>query len=227
MRTRRRRTQLGAIFLAAIASSCALITLLSLEPLPVLPDDMRIAAVTIGQMLIQLVTVVGALALIVGVLNLITVHIGKLSGAPTGAIYSAITLLTFIALVVVHILQRLGILKVGTATDSPLLTLTLMDTIQVVIESALAGLLFFFLVFAAYRMMRRRVTVWGLLFVSTLILVLIGSITDTNSLLAGVREFILRVPVGAGTRGLLIGIAIGTIVVGARVLIGQDRVFRE
>jgi hypothetical protein len=218
---------LGAIFLAAIASSCALITLLSLEPLPVLPEDMRSAASTIGQMLIQLVTVVGALALIIGVLNLIIVHIGKLSATPTSAVYSGITLLTFIALVVVHVLQRLGILRVGNATESPLLTLTLMDTIQVVIESALAGLLFFFLVFAAYRMMRRRVTVWGLLFVATLIIVLVTAFAEGNTLAANVRDFILRVPVGAGTRGLLIGIAIGTVVVGARVLIGQDRVFRE
>jgi hypothetical protein len=37
----------------------------------------------------------------------------------------------------------------------------------------------------------------------------------------------LTVPVNAGTRGLLLGVAIGVVAVGVRVLIGQDRTFRE
>ncbi len=225
--TTRRRGRFGNAVLAAIAISFMLITLLSLEPLPFLPDALRNGAIDIGQILILLVSVVGALAVILGVLNLLGVHLRKLRGGGGPAVYSAITLLTLVAVLALHFLERFGVLTLrGGSPDMPRISLTMMDVLQVTIESALAGILFFFLVFAAYRLMRRRVTVWGLLFVATLVLVLIGY-SQQSGLLAAIRDWILRVPVSAGTRGLLIGIAIGTVVIGARVLIGQDRIFRE
>ncbi len=228
--TPRRRTSFAAVILAAITIAVALITLVGLAPLPFVPDGLKASISGTSQILVQLVTVTGALAVIVGVFNLLGVHLRKLS-RPPAAIYSLITILTLIAIIALHVLERFGILKVslpaGAAPETPLLSLTLMDAIQVTIESALSGLLFFFLVYSAYRLMRRRVTIWGLLFVATLILVLIGYTQPPGTLLYSIREWILRVPVSAGTRGLLIGIAIGTVIIGARVLIGQDRLFRE
>lgn len=220
----RRRPNLASSVLAAITVSLALITLFGLAPFPFLPDVFKSSVNEVSQTLVQLVTVVGALAVIIGIFNLLAVHARKIAHPPAG-IYSLITILTLVIIVVLRLVERLNILQVGSG-DSPALTLTLMDAVQVTIESALAGLLFFFLVYSAYRLMRRRVTVWNLLFVATLILVLVGYTQPTGSLLANVREWILRVPVGAGTRGLLIGIAIGTVVVGTRLLIGQDRTFR-
>jgi hypothetical protein len=212
--------------LALIVIPLALITLLSVAPAPFLPD---ISGLSDG--IIQVATVVGAVAVIIGVLNLIMVHLGKLSKPRVSSIYSVITVLTFAAVLILHFLELRGIVQVTVPAQAnsgePVVTLTLMDVLQVVIESALSGLLFFFLVYAAYRMMRRRVTIWGALFVVTLVLVLIGYVMPPGSILSSVREWILRVPVSAGTRGLLIGIAIGTITVGVRVLIGQDRFFRE
>jgi hypothetical protein len=225
----RRRPNLASVLLAAIAVSLALITLFSLEPPAFLPEGFRVGAINLGQILIQIVTVVGALAVIVGSLNLLVVHVGKIR-RPTGgsAVYSIIMILTFFAVLIAHILERLGVLKVAnSATDAPLITLRLMDAIQVSIESALSGLLFFFLVYAAFRLLRRRVTVWGVLFIAALTLVLVAYRQPPDTFLASVRDWLLSVPVGAGTRGLLIGIAIGTVTVGARVLIGQDRIFRE
>ncbi len=224
----RRQSRLGNAILAATAISFALITLFSLEPLPFLPDALRTAATDAGQMLILLVGVIGALAVILGVLNLLGVHLRKLGGGGAQAAYSAIIILSLIFVVVLHLLERLGILAVrGGPPDTPLVSLTLMDALQVTIESALAGLLFFFLVFAAYRLLRRRVNAWGMLFIVTLVIVLIGYAQQSETLLYRFREWLLNVPVSAGTRGLLIGIAIGTVVIGARVLIGQDRIFRE
>ena len=224
----RRRPNLASVLLAAIAVSLALITLFSLEPPAFLPEGFRVASTNLGQILVQLVTVVGALAVIVGSLNLLIVHLGKIR-RPTGgsAVYSIIMILTFFAVIIVHVLERLGVLKVANNTDVPLITLRLMDAVQVSIESALSGLLFFFLVYAAFRLLRRRVTAWGVLFIATLTLVLVAYRQPPDTFLASVRDWLLSVPVGAGTRGLLIGIAIGTITVGARVLIGQDRIFRE
>jgi hypothetical protein len=219
----RRRTSLVSAALIAITIALALITLLSLEPFPFLPEGVRAGVAESGQIIVQLVTVVGAIAVIIGVLNLLGVHLRKLSQGAVPAAYSLITIVTLLALVALHLLERLGILKLSTAAgavspDTPTISLTLMDAVQVVIESALAGLLFFFLVFAAYRLMRRRVTVWGVLFVGTLVIVLMGFTAQPDSFLSQLRDWLLHVPVGA---------AIGTVVIGARVLIGQDRTFRE
>ncbi len=220
------RIRLGSAFLTAITIALALVTLVSLEPLPFLPEALRTSISETGQILIQLVTVVGAIAVILGVLNLLAVHLRRIPQGASAALYSLITLVTFIALLALHLMERFGVLKVGTGT-TPIVTLTLMDAVQVVIESALSGILFFFLVYTAYRLMRRRVTFWGILFVATLVIVLMGYVAPPDSFLWQLRGWILSVPVGAGTRGLLIGIAIGTVVIGARVLIGQDRTFRE
>src|SRR5258706_1577701 len=112
--TARRRPNLASVLLAAIAVSLALITLFSLEPPAFLPEGFRVGAINLGQILIQMVTVVGALAVIVGSLNLLVVHVGKIR-RPTGgsAVYSIIMILTFFSVLIVHVLERLALLQVA------------------------------------------------------------------------------------------------------------------
>jgi hypothetical protein len=167
---------------------------------------------------------VGAVAVIIGILNLARVHTLNLRRGVTG-LYSLITLLTLAIVVVLRILERANVIQVSAGGA---LSLTLMDALQVAVESALSGILVFFLIYAAFRLMRRRVSVWSLLFVAIIVVVLVGySPLPGFEFLSSLREWILNVPVNAGTRGLAIGIAIGTVVVGVRLLIGQDRTFRE
>src|SRR5215470_2402363 len=101
--TSSRRVNLGAILLAIITIPIALITLFALAPLPVLPDLSGL-----GDGAIQIVTVVGAVAVIIGVLNLLAVHLRKLFAQTS--IYSGITLLTFGLVLAVHALEVRGIL---------------------------------------------------------------------------------------------------------------------
>ncbi len=229
---RRRRLALGATLTTVLASVLALITLLGLAPFPAIPDGINLALSQLSTLLIRLVTVVGGLAVIIGALNLIAVNLRKLRTGGRGAPYSLVTLIGLVFVIALHLAEHFGLLKTvfpeAQSGGSPVVTLTFMDATQVAIESALAGLLFFFLVYAAYRMMRRRVSGWSLLFVATLLIVLIGYIPMSNlGFLSTIRDWVLRVPVSAGTRGILIGVALGTIVVGIRLLIGQDRTFRE
>src|SRR5258707_15762202 len=100
----RRRTSPYAIFLALITIPIAITTLLGIAPLPLLPD-----VSALGQGIVQLATIVGALAVIIGVLNLISVHFRKLTAfSSVSAVYSGITLLTFIAVLVLHFLDVRG-----------------------------------------------------------------------------------------------------------------------
>ena len=231
-RPARRRFSLAAALLTAITVVFGLLTLAGLAPLPGVDDGTTQLLSQLSTILIQLVTVVGAFALILGVLNLLTVHLNKFSISARGGLYSLITLLTAVAVVVVHVLDRAGVLKAlepgRTPSDSPIVSLTLMDVLQVTLESALAGLLAFFLVYAAYRLLRQRLTAWNVLFLVALIAVLIGYIPLSNlDALSAFRDWLLRVPVSAGTRGILIGVALGTVITGVRLLLGQDRSFRE
>src|SRR5450432_3342159 len=115
----RRQTSVAAILLAVVTIPIALVTLLSLAPLPLIPDLSNL-----GQIIIQLATVVGAIAVIIGVFNLLGVHLGKLGGSPSATVYSGITLLTFVVVLVLHFLEARGILKLSGASGEPMVTLT-------------------------------------------------------------------------------------------------------
>lgn len=222
----RRSLRLGAALLAALTIAIALITLLGLEPVATLPPELNRTLSAFSQLLIQLVAVIGAIALLLGVLNLTRFHAAQLRSFPRG-LYSALLLLTLFGVLLVRALERSGILRIGDGTTATL-SLTILDVAQVAVESALTGLIFFALVYGAVRLMRQRVTIWNALFLAALVIVLLGfSPLGDVTLLPTLREWLLNVPVSAGTRGLLIGVALGIVVVGVRVLIGRDRTFRE
>jgi hypothetical protein len=104
----------------------------------------------------------------------------------------------------------------------------LLESAQLSVESALAALLVFALVYGAYRLMRRRVTWGAVLFTLALLIVLVGALPLAEvGGIAQIRAWLLAVPVSAGARGLLLGIALATVVAGVRVLTGQDLTYRE
>jgi hypothetical protein len=199
--------------------SFALVTLIGLVSRPGSPPAI------FAEFMIRIVAVIGAAAVLVGVLNLLSVHWGRIRSTRHGWPYSLITLLAAIAVIALRILDRADIWPDDLKGEQ--MSVRVFESVQVTLESALAALALFFLVYAAYRLMRRRVT-WGyLMFSLTAIVVLLGWIPLKDlDVLADVREWVVRVPVSAGARGLLIGVGLGTVVAGVRVLIGQDRSFR-
>jgi hypothetical protein len=211
------RVRLDAALASALAVSIGLVTVFGLlvgENLG-LPGGLVRTMQSLTGILLQVVTITIALTVLTGILNLLTVHLGRLFGRKKGAAYSAVLILSFAAVVITYVTNR----------DASMI---LLETVQLSIESALAGLLLFALVYGAYRMMRHRVTLSGLLFVSVLLVVLIGALPFAGlEALHNVREWLMAVPVSAGARGILLGIALATIVTGVRVLVGVDRSYRE
>jgi hypothetical protein len=165
---------------------------------------------------LQIALVTTGLALLIGVLNLLNVHIRRVLGRQREALYSLVLLISFLLVIALWLLGEDDANRV------------LVQDAQRSVEAALAALLVFALVYGAYRLMRQRVTWAAVLFTAALLIVLVGALPiEGLGILAGVRDWMLQVPASAGARGLLIGIALGVIVTAVRVIIGQDRAYRE
>jgi len=90
----------------------------------------------------------------------------------------------------------------------------------------LLALLAITLLVAVFRMLHRRFDWFSLVFIGTAILILVGStyLTEVNMpVLQSLRTWLLQVPTVAGARGILLGIGIGVVATGVRILTGSDR----
>jgi hypothetical protein len=170
----------------------------------------------ITNLLIQLTVITIAVTIILGILNLFRVHLRRITRRSSGWVYSMALIVSAAA---VLILWLVGARDINN---------TLLETVEVSVESALSGLVVFALVFGAYRLMRRRVTWASVLFTVVLLVILVAALPLPEvTFLKQVRDWLMDVPVSAGARGILLGIALATVVTGVRVLIGQDRSYRE
>lgn len=207
-------------FLATITLiSVGLVTLIGLASAPDTPPAELTA------FLLRLVAIVGAVAVYVGLLNLLAVHMGRFVRSEHGWPYSLLTLIVAVAVIVLRILDRADVWPGDLEGEQ--ISVRVFEAVQVSLESALAAVVLFSLVYAAYRLMRRQISAAALIFTAAVLIMLVGWIPlEETETLVDVREWMVRVPVSAGARGLLIGVGLGTVTVGVRVLLGQDRLLR-
>ena len=89
------------------------------------------------------------------------------------------------------------------------------------------GLLTVTLLYAIIRLLRRRADTMSIIFVITAGLIFLGSATlpfgDVPIIGTLVRPWISQIWALGGARGILIGVALGTLTTGLRVLFGVDR----
>lgn len=171
--------------------------------------------------LLRLAAALIALTVLLGAFNLLGVNLHRVLHGRTLSARLGSTVLVGSFLVV--ILVRLIDVRNGTANADFIL-----EQVQVPIGAALNSLLFFVLVWGAMRVLRRGVT-WGrLLFVFTVLVTLASLVlAATDSAARQLADWLLTVPVSAGASGVLLGVALATLVAGVRVLIGQDRQYGE
>ncbi len=160
-------------------------------------------------------------ATLVGVFNLVLVHGSKVSNREKGAAYSAILLVCLVATFVFGLV--LG-------PDHPGMRL-LVNGIIVPVEATLMALLAITLLYASIRLLRRRTDVMTVVFLATAVLMLIASATlpfgEVGLLNDFVRPWFQHVLAMGGARGILIGVALGTLTTGLRVMLGADRPYGD
>ena len=196
-----------SIVSAILAISAGTIVLLGyfvpVEPLPQLRN-----------LLIDWAVIIAGMAVLVGIFNLVAVQMEKIRTRQKGSSYGA--------LLVLSLLVTFGFgLILGTEDVSMRFAV---DAIIVPVEATLMAILAVTLIYASTRLLRRRVDVMSVTFLVAALGFLVAIIlTPFGSTLGALLLQFIGMFSRGGARGLLIGIALGTLLTGLRVLFGADR----
>ena len=166
---------------------------------------------------------VAGIAMLVGVANLTTVHLKKIRTGQNEA-YSFLLLFALIVTIGVGIYDMVQTYWQGA--DSLVRTTWIFENIQLPIETSLMAVLAISLTYAAARLLGRRMNFLSAVFVGVVLILLLTSmpqLTGRLGWLGSLRTWIVQVPAVGGARGILLGVALGTIATGLRILMGSDR----
>ncbi|MFZ6021772.1 MAG: hypothetical protein ACOYXO_19410 [Chloroflexota bacterium] len=194
----------------AIAIASGLLVLLgAFLPVPVL--------LSVRQILLSWTIPVAAAAGLIAILNLLSVHWRKLNSARERDYYSIILLLAFVGTFIAGLL--LG------PTDPNFQKVV--TYIQFPVEASLMGVLTVTLTYASIRLFQRKRGWLAVLFTAStlLFLILLSGFLNIAENIPFVKDLLAALntlPI-AGARGILLGIALGSITTGLRILIGADR----
>jgi hypothetical protein len=171
----------------------------------------------IQTLLIGWAVILAGVAAIVGIINMIGVHLRKFTNRKSRDWFSLILILAFLITV------GFG-LAIGP--NNPVFQQAVLS-IQVPVEASLLAMLAITLAYAALRLLQRRKDTFSIIFViSVLVFLILGSgllaFGGQIPLMSEITSILNWFPT-AGARGILLGIALGSLVTGIRILTGMDR----
>ncbi len=179
--------------------------------------------VTLGTYLIDTAVIIAAFALILGVINVLRVHGRKIRQAGPGRFYS------FVLIAAMFVVLAVGLPALPGRPSGPSQPAVqwIFENIQAPIQASLSGLLVFFIITAAYRLLRAR-NLESAVMLIVAIIVLLGQVTlGSPSVLPALKDWILDVPAMAGVRGILLGVALGVLLTSIRLLLGAERPYSD
>lgn len=170
---------------------------------------------TLRLTLIDWAIIIAGMAVLVGIANLVFVQMEKIRTRQKGGIYGALLVISLI------ITFGLGLVF---GSDHRFMQIA-MNAVIVPVEASLMAILSITLVYASTRLFRRRTDMMTVIFLVTAILFLIAIMPTPIGPVPG-GQFVLWIAgmiSRGGARGLLIGVALGTLLTSLRVLFGIDR----
>lgn len=171
--------------------------------------------------LVEWAVIVAAFAFLLGLFNILRVHGERIGHRRKGWLYSLVLLLAMILAWIPPILP-------ANVPGQDMVDRAVFDYVISPVGAALAALVVFTLALAAFRLLRVRRSAGAVFFLLIVVVVLLGSTPLTGlEWLADIRDWIVSVPGMAGMRGLLLGVALGTVVTALRVLVLSDRPHSE
>jgi len=172
---------------------------------------------------LDMAVIVAAFALFLGLLNILRTHTRRIGQRQAGRGYSLVLLLAMLLVLVV------GLPPGASQPTGPSQSIVqwIFETVQLPVQASLSALLVFFVLAAAYRVLLVRSVESTLMLVVALV-VLAGQVTTGLSpVLPELKDWILDVPVLAGVRGILLGVALGVLLTGLRLLLGFERPYSD
>ncbi len=173
-------------------------------------------------LLLSWAVIIAAVAVWLGVSNLLSVHWQKISTHQKDAAYSVVLIAAFALTLVLGIVEN--ILAPGGLGLQQMVT-----SVQVPVEASLLAILAVSLLYAAVRLLRQRRDPLSILFLASAVIFMIlgsGLLTSFDvPFLNTLADALNRLPV-AGMRGILLGVALGSLTTGLRILMGADRPYK-
>ncbi|MBE7551390.1 MAG: hypothetical protein HS126_09995 [Anaerolineales bacterium] len=172
----------------------------------------------VGYFLVSWAAIVTAFALFLGFANVVSVHWSRIRTQKPGAIYSIVLLLSLF-----------GTLGLGLGGPLSANGQVIFNYILQPLEATLFALLALFIATAAFRAFRVR-SLESFFFVLFAVIVLLGQVPVSIYLwpeFPVIKDWVLNVPTLAGVRGILLGVSLGVIATGLRVLMGADRPYSD
>jgi hypothetical protein len=159
--------------------------------------------------------ILAGFAILIGIINLSMVHFKKIQDKKRGSVYSILLIFSLITTFVFGLLEPARVKIVFTM-------------IQLPVEASLMALLAITLTYASIRLLHRRFDLISVIFLITSVLVMLGTIPlpllgNIPGISNWLRPILSRVVATSGARGILLGVALGTLTTGLRILFGTDR----
>jgi hypothetical protein len=180
------------------------------------------------EVVLRWVRIISIFALVLGVGSLVIYHSHKIKRRASGWGFSIITLIsaaitTLVGLLGINIIQGKLVFFAGIGKTS--LLQTFFQNIFIPVNSTMFAMLAFYMASAAYRAFRARTKEATLLLIAAFFVMLgmvpIGSLISPR--LPEFAEWILSVPNLAAKRGILFGIALGSIATSLKIILGIER----
>lgn len=175
----------------------------------------------VGGTLVDWAIILSVFALLLGVASVLAYHLRRIATREKGWPYS-------LSLLVIAILVLASGLAGPRGPQEPVVA-AIFTYIQAPLQASILALLVFYIAYAAYRSFRIR-DLYSFLMVAAGLIVLVGQLPQAVNIwegLPGIKDWVLGVPATAGARGILIGVALGTVATGLRLLVGIDRPYSE
>lgn len=203
------KLRLRTPFLGAIAVVSGLVVLLAyFLPIPLLAG--------LRNVFLNWALILTAVALVVGVLNLLSVHLKKVSLGSGESFYSLVLIASFALTFVAAVFFGL---------TSPV-SIWIFNYALLPVEASLTAILAVLLIVALARLFYRGFSVFNLVFAVSAFFVLAATaalVWMDLPVIGELRNWLTRVWSLAGVRAILLGVALGAAATGLRVLTGADR----
>jgi hypothetical protein len=166
-------------------------------------------------LLINWAVIIAGVAVLIGIANMFFVQMEKIRTRKESSLYSALL-----------VISLLGTALYGSIAglDNPVMNFTV-NAVIIPVEASLLAILAVTLVYASIRLLRRRVELMSIIFLVAALLFMLSVMPTPFGPFPGDQliAYFLGMFSRGGARGLLIGVALGTLLTGLRVLFGIDR----